>query len=295
MKHRTLAGLLIMLIMLLVASQSLMVVPQGYTGAVLRLQRVVQSGLAPGLHFKFPFLDHPVYLSSGWIVLDGQRENGGLEKVSASDGRPMELGYLLLWRISDMDSFCARNPGCDETQGAYHINQVALPLFTQAFAAHGFDEALAEPQDKVLGNLVPALNQQLQGSGVEVRSARVTALGLTDVTQDIVYTRMRSAQSAQAAKIRAEGAAAADRIKADADQQRAQILAQGRIQAQKIRGAADAEAARIYARASRRDPGFFRFYLGLQVYRRIMQNGDNVVVLGPDSELLRYLKGAANR
>ncbi|MGH8400132.1 MAG: hypothetical protein ACRESU_03430, partial [Gammaproteobacteria bacterium] len=176
---------------------------------------------------------------------------------------------------------------------AYTINQAALPLFKQAFAAHSFDEALAASQDKVLGDLVPALNKQLQGSGMEVRSARVTTLGMTDTTQDIVYTRMRSAQSAQAAKLRAEGAAAADRIKADADQQRATILAQGQIQAQKVRGTADAEAARIYAHASRQDPEFFRFFLGLQAYRRVMQNGDNVIVLGPDSQLMKYLKAAA--
>lgn len=291
MRHHTIAGLLIAIIVLLVASQSVMVVPEGHAGAVLRFQRVVCNGLAPGLHLRLPFLDHPLYLDDGWIVLDGRRENGGLEKVAASDARPLELGYILLWRISDVDAFCTRNPGCDETHGAYYINQAALPLFKQIFAAHGLEEALAEPQDKLLDKLVPTLNQQLKGSGMQVRSARVTELGLTSTTQDIVYTRMRSAQSAQAAKLRAEGAAAADRIKADADKQRATILAQGQVQAQQIRGTADAEAARIYAHAARRNPEFFRFFLGLQAYRRVMQNGNNVIVLGPDSQLMKYLKG----
>jgi modulator of FtsH protease HflC len=292
MKHHVVAGLLIAVIALLVASQGLIVVPQGHSGAVLRFQRLVRSGLAPGLHFKVPFLDHPIYPDDGWIVLDGQRENGGLEKVAASDGRPLELGYILLWRINDMQAFCQKNPGCDESQGAYYINQAALPLFKQAFAAHSFDDALSASQEKIIADLVPALNKQLQGSGMAVRSARITALGLTDTTQDIVYTRMRSAQSAQAAKLRAEGKAAADRVKADADQQRATILAQGQIQSQKIRGAADAEAARVYARASRQDPAFFRFYLSLQAYRRVMRNGDNVIVLGPDSQLIKYLNSA---
>jgi modulator of FtsH protease HflC len=292
MRHHTVAGLLIVVIMLLVASQGVLVVPQGHSGAVLRFQDVVRDGLAPGLHLRLPFLDHPVYLDDGWIVLDGRRENGGLEKVAAGDGRPLELGYILLWRITDVSAFCTRNPGCDEAQGAYYINQAVLPLLKQAFAAQGFDEAFAAPQDKLLGDLVPTLNRQLKGSGMEVRSVRVTELGLTNTIQDIVYTRMRSAQSAQAAKLRAEGAAAADRIKADADQQRATILAQGQIRAQQIRGTADAEAARIYAHAARRDPGFFRFYLGLQAYRRVMQNGNNVIVLGSDSQLLKYLQGA---
>lgn len=290
MKHHVIASFLIAIIVVLIVSQGLMIVPQGHSGAVLRFQRLVRSDLAPGLHFKLPLLDHPIYLDSGWIVLDGQRENGGLEKVAASDGRPLELGYMLLWRISDMQAFCAKNPGCDESQGAYHINQLALPLFKQAFASHSFDDALSASQEKISTGLVSALSKQLQGSGMEVRGARITALGLTDTTQDIVYTRMRSAQSTQAAKLRAEGAAAADRIKADADQQRATILAQGQIQAQKIRGMADAGAARTYAGAAHRDPGFFRFYLSLQAYRRVMQNGDNVIVLGPDSQLLKYLK-----
>ncbi|MGH8399752.1 MAG: SPFH domain-containing protein, partial [Gammaproteobacteria bacterium] len=143
MKHRTLAGLLIAVIVLLIASQSLMVVAQGRSAVILRFQRAVRSGIAPGLHLKLPLLDHPIYLDDGWIVLDGQRENGGLEKVATNDGSPLELGYVLLWRISDAGMFCTRNPGCDETQGAYTINQAALPLFKQAFAAHSFDEALA--------------------------------------------------------------------------------------------------------------------------------------------------------
>ena len=68
MKHRTLAGLLIALIAVLVLSQSVIVVPQGDTGVVLRFQKRVRSGLAPGPHFKWPFIDHPVYLSASWIV-----------------------------------------------------------------------------------------------------------------------------------------------------------------------------------------------------------------------------------
>lgn len=293
MKHRTLASLLVAIILLLIASQCVVVVPQGQAGAVLRFQRLVESGLAPGVHFKLPFTDRPAYLDSGWIVLDGQRENGGLEKVAASDGQPVELGYMLLWRITDAAQFCAKAPGCDESQGAYYINQAILPLLKQRFAAHSFDDAIAQSQSKVLSDVVPALNRQLNGSGMHVSGVRVTVLQLTDAAEDIVYTRMRSAQSAQAAKIRAEGLAAADRIKADADQQRAAIVAQGRVQAQKIRGAADADAAQIYARAARQDPAFFRFYLGLQAYRRIMQNGNNVIVLGQDSPLLKYFGNSA--
>lgn len=295
MNHRTLASLLIVIILLLVGSQCILVVPQGQTGAVLRFQRLVETDLAPGAHFKLPFTDRPAYLDSGWIVLDGQRENGGLEKVAAGDGQPVELGYMLLWRISNAAQFCAKAPGCDESQGAYYINQAILPLLKQRFAAHSFDDAIAQLQNKVLNDLVPALNQQLSGSGMDVHSVKVTALQLTNTAEDIVYTRMRSAQSAQAAKIRAEGLAAADRIKADADQQRAAILAQGQIQAQKLRGAADADAAQIYARAARQDPAFFRFYLGLQAYRRIMQNGSNVIVLGQDSPLLKYFGSGAGK
>lgn len=295
MKHRTLAGLLIGIIAVLILSQSVVVVPQGTTGVVMRFQKRVRSGLAPGPHFKWPFIDHPVYLSAGWIVLDGKSENGGLEKITANDGRPLQLGYMLLWRISDVAAFCRKNSGCDQAQAEYSINQAALPLLKQAFSAHSFDDALIASQDKVLHGFVAALNKRLENAGVTVRSVRVTELNLTDTSEDIVYTRMRSAQSAQAAKLRAEGKAAADRIKAEADQQRARIMAQGRIQAQKIRGDADAEAAKIYAHAARADRKFFHFYLGLQAYRRLMKQGNNVVVLGSDSQLLKYLKGDSGK
>lgn len=294
MRHRTLAGILIAIIVLLIASQCLMIVPQGDAGVVLRFQRVVRSGLAPGLHFKLPLLDHALNLDDGWIMLDGQRENGGLEKVATRDAGPLELGYVLLWRISNASAFCERNPGCDESRGAYHVNQQMLALFRQSFLAHSASDVLVSPLGKTPGDMVKTLNTQLKASGMEVHSVQVTALELTAVAQDIVYARMRSAQSAQAAKLRAQGTAAADRIKADADRQRATLLAKAEVQAQQIRGTADAEAARIYAGAARQDRDFFRFYLGLQAYRRAMQNGDNVIVLGPDSQFLKYLQGAAH-
>jgi len=75
--------------------------------------------------------------------------------------------------------------------------------------------------------------------------------------------------------VRAEGAADADRIRAEAERNRAEILASANRDAQRIRGEGDAQAAVIYARSYGANPEFAAFYRSLQAYRTALgREGD---------------------
>ena len=58
-----------------------------------------------------------------------------------------------------------------------------------------------------------------------------------------------------------------------------------------IRGDGDAEATRIYAEAYQQDPEFYAFTRSLQAYRKSFDSSDDLLLLEPNSEFFRFLKG----
>ena len=92
-----------------------------------------------------------------------------------------------------------------------------------------------------------------------------------------------------AAELRAQGAENAERIRSGADRERTVILAEAYRDAEIIRGEGDAKATAIYAGAYNRDPEFYAFYRSLEAYKVSLGSEGDMLVLGPDSDFLRYL------
>jgi membrane protease subunit HflC len=125
--------------------------------------------------------------------------------------------------------------------------------------------------------------------GIEVVDIRIKRIDLPEDSNVLasVYERMKAERSRAALKLRAEGDEESTKIRAEADRQKQVILAEADRDAQQIRGQGDAEAAAIAAQAFGQDPEFYAFYRSLQAYRNSF-GGKDVLVLDPDSELLRY-------
>ena len=87
-----------------------------------------------------------------------------------------------------------------------------------------------------------------------------------------------------------EGAAEAERIRADAERQREVILAEAYRKAQAIKGEGDAKAAAIYAEAYGKNPEFYAFYRSMDAYKQTFRNKSDVLVLDPSSQFFKYLK-----
>ena len=77
-----------------------------------------------------------------------------------------------------------------------------------------------------------------------------------------------------------------------ADRERTVILAEAYRDAEIVRGDGDAKATAIYATAFNRNPEFYAFYRSLEAYKTSLGSERHVLVLGPDSDFLRYLDSA---
>ncbi|MDN6228442.1 MAG: protease modulator HflC, partial [Enterobacterales bacterium] len=55
-------------------------------------------------------------------------------------------------------------------------------------------------------------------------------------------------------------------------------------------GEGDAVAAKLFADAFSQDPDFFAFIRSLKAYENSFKNGQDVMVLRPDSDFFKYMK-----
>src|SRR5690606_19185113 len=124
--------------------------------------------------------------------------------------------------------------------------------------------------------------------GVDVVDVRLRRIDFAPEISESVYRRMEAERKQEANRLRASGAADAERIRAEADRKRQEILAKAYAEAQGTRGEGDATAAAIYAESYGRNEDFYSFYKSLEAYRAGFAEQPNTLVLSPDSEFFRY-------
>jgi len=90
---------------------------------------------------------------------------------------------------------------------------------------------------------------------------------------------------------RSEGQGEAARIQGERERDLQRIQSEAFRMAEDLRGKADAEATAIYAAAYGRDAAFYSFTRSLEMYEKMIDPG-TTIILGTDSELLRYLERA---
>jgi len=118
----------------------------------------------------------------------------------------------------------------------------------------------------------------------------VKNIELPEEVSESVFNRMRQDFARQAAQLRAEGSAVAEKTRAEADRQRTETLANAYRDAEKIKGEGDAAAADIYAQAFSQNPDFYAFHRALAAYRKSLAKQGDVLVLAPDGEFFKYFK-----
>lgn len=156
------------------------------------------------------------------------------------------------------------------------------------------DSASASDQREALMDQVrEEVNKStMEDLGIEVVDIRVKQVDWPEQVRGRVFDRMRAERQRDAAAHRSQGREEAEKIRAGADRQRTEILADAYRKSQAIRGEGDALAASTYAGAYNRDKEFFRFYRSLQAYKESFKDPEDVMILEPDSDFFRYMKGA---
>lgn len=275
-------------VLALLGINAIYVVGEGHAAVLTRFGQVEATGIAPGLHFKLPFVEGVSVYDTRAITVQSEPLD-----CTTREGESVRVGFFVRWRVADPDAYYRATAG-DELQ----VSRQMAPAIDSALRAQVGAHSLAElivadggPIDDALRATVGAtLRAKL---GIDILEVGVERVLPPDATLAAIYKRMNAQASARAGTLRDAGAAAAAAIRAKGDVASQQVLAEADRKAATVRGAGDAAAAKIYAQAAQADPGFFNYWSALQTWRKTFDAGGAVVVLGKDSPLVQAIDAGA--
>ncbi|KVP08137.1 protease modulator HflC [Burkholderia ubonensis] len=238
----------------------------------------------PGVHFKLP---PPLQTATLIDTRLQSLESADPLQFATADKHDLLVGYMVKYRIADPMKYFAATGG--EPAAAGDRLSVALKgALGDAIGKRQRDDVIGG-QRAIADAARGAVLATASGFGVDVVDVQLTRVDLPAAQTDAAYQRMIAALREQAARVRAEGAADVEQIKADAEREQQAVLANAYKSAQTLKGEGDAKAATIAADAFGRDPQFYQFYASLQAYRNTFKRND-IIVVDPDSEFFRFMR-----
>lgn len=261
----------------------------GNEQAVIERFSELRPGLvAPGLHAKLP-------------VLDVVRRVDARERVEVlpplvltlANGNQAKVAGFAVWRVTAADRFL-RQSG-DRASLPVAAVEAVNRVLTRTLAADSLPTLVTADAGPLLAGTLASLNAEsvLRDAGISVQQLGLLNVTWTDAAREAVYAHMRAAAAGQRNGDAADREEEAAGIRAAADEESAIQLANAKRDAERVRAQGDAKAAGIYADVFGRNPEFYRFWRSLEAYRNSFGSGQDVLVLGPDSEFFRYFKDPA--
>jgi len=281
----TMPFLALVVALLLVASQSVYTVEQTKYAIKFQLGEIVEINSEAGLYFKVPLLQNVRYFDRRNLTL----ENADVDRVVTSEKTPLEVDFVVLWRITDVKQYYVAVQG-NEDLARGRLSQTVRSNLAEEFNKATMHEAISTGRDRIMTETRLKADLDARNIGVEVVDVRLRRLALPADVTGPVYARMESERRRVANELRSLGGAESEKIRADADRQRQVILADAYRQAQKIKGEGDGKASAVYAQAYGQNPEFFAFYRSLEAYKATFRNRSDLLVLDPTGEFFQYFK-----
>ncbi|KAB2898774.1 MAG: protease modulator HflC [Xanthomonadales bacterium] len=278
--------LAVVAIALFLVGNSAYVVTEAQTAILLQFGRIVRTDIAPGLHWRIPFMQQPKRFDKRLLSFDSQPE-----RSLTAEKKDVTIDFFVKWRIIDAARYYVAAAG-DELQARDRIAPKVKEGLRRAVNTRTLQELVAGGRVDLTKELVADANKGTQELGIEIVDLRIKRIDLPEDGTVIgsVYERMKAERKKVASQLRAEGEELARTIRADAQRQVQVIKAEAMRDAEKTRGEGDATASQTYAAAYGRNPEFYAFYRSLEAYRDVFGADNATLVLDPRSEFLHYLQ-----
>jgi len=276
------------LVALMLAASTLFVVDQRQLAVIYALGEIKEVIAEPGLKVKLPPpFQNVVFLDKRIQTLDSPETR----PIFTAEKKSLVIDWLVKWRISEPRQFI-RNNGVDLRNLESRLSPVVQAAFNEEITKRDVRGVLSAERDKVMQDVRNRLGDEAKSFGIEIVDVRIKRVDFVADITDSVYRRMESERKQVANQLRSQGAAEAEKIRADADRQREVIIAEAYRDAQKIKGDGDSKASALYADAFGRDPQFAQFYRSLEAYRASFRNKSDVMVLDPGNEFFKVMRGS---
>ena len=270
---------------LVAMAMSMFTVDQRQYAVVFQLGEVKRAIAEPGLYFKVPMVQNVRYFEKRIITLD----NAEPERFITSEKKNVLVDSYIKWRIVDPKLYYI-SVGGDESRAKTRLNQTVNAGLREEFGKRTVHDVVSGEREKIMDKMREKADADARKIGVQIVDVRLKRVELPTEVSDAVYRRMEAERKRVANELRSEGAAEAEKIRADADRQREIIIAEAYRDAQKIKGEGDAKATSTYAQAFGQNAEFYAFYRSLEAYRGSFKSKSDVLVVEPNSEFFKYMK-----
>jgi membrane protease subunit HflC len=288
---RALAPIVALLIVVaLLASSTLYTVDQRQNAIVFQLGEVKDVVKTPGLHFKWPLLQNVRLFDMRILTFDDAEPL----RFLTQGNRPVLVDSFVKWRITDVKTYFTSVQG-DEFRAQTRIKQTVSGTLRDEFGLRGLHEVVSGERERIMSEVRRKVDQDLERIGVKIVDVRLKRVDLPQDVSESVYRRMEAERKRIANEARSTGAAEAEKIRADAERQREVILAEAYRDAQRVRGEGDGKSAAIYSAAFNQNPEFYSFYRSMEAYRSSFRGRNDVMLLEPNSDFLRYFRDSLGR
>jgi membrane protease subunit HflC len=251
---------------------------------VVRFGQVLRYDDAPGIHFKSPFLDDARYFDSRILTLDAEPQ-----PFLTKEKKYVVVDSFVKWRIDDALKYYL-TVGGQEADARRRLEQVVNSGLRDEFGKRTVHDVVSTDRHKIMEILTANTDREARKFGIVVTDVRIQRVDLPDEVSQSVYQRMKAERSRIANELRAQGAEAAEKIRANSERQREVLLAEAYGKAERVRGEGDAKATALYAGAYGRAPEFFSLYRSLNAYKESFRKKEDIMIVDPSSDFFKYMK-----
>ncbi len=284
MRTPSIAGIALAVVVLIIAWMSLFTVDQTEQVLVTQFGQPVRVIADPGLHARVPLVQSVISFDRRLLNF----ENPG-EEVILGDQRRLIVDSFTMYRINDpLRYFQAVGSAEDAIIG--RLSSIVSSSLRRVLGNNSLPAVLSAERARIMGEIKGQVNEEMKGFGVSIEDVRIRRADLPPENTQAILSRMQSERDRTAKQLRAEGAEASARVRANADRDRTVLLAEARATADQLRGEGENKAIEIYAEAFGKDPQFFGVWRTLGAYRDAFASGGSRLVLTPDSPFLRYFR-----
>lgn len=275
MQHKISILVSVLVIILIISSQSIFIVNETEKALVLQLGDPVDRIFGPGLHFKIPFIQKVIFFDARILDYDARAA-----EALTSDKKTIVLDNYARWRIVNPLEFYRTVRTIPGAQA--RLDDVVYSQLRAQIGSHTLTEVVSQNRSNIMSDVTRRTSDIMKEYGIEVIDVRIKRTDLPSENQRAIFGRMRAERERQAKQYRSEGVEESTKLRSQADKEQAIILAEANRKASTIEGEGDAIAAKIYADTFQQSPEFYEFQRGLEALRNGLKENTHMVITNDD-------------
>ena len=288
MKKRFVILLSFIVVLTVLAYNSLFFVEQRVQSLILQFGEPIRVIKEPGLNFKIPLAQNIVKFDKRILLFDNSAE-----EIIAADKKRLIVDAFVRYKIIDPLKFYQTvrfEAALNNRLGSVVNNSLRAVLGKVPLEA-----VISDRRELLMQEVSEMVSVRATQFGISIEEVRIKKADLPSENSEAIYRRMQTERQQEAAQIRAVGNEKARFITAESEKQKTVLLAEAQRDSDILRGEGDAQKNRILGKAFNQDPDFFAFYRAMQAYSKALTEGDTTMVLSPKSDFFEFFGNAEGK